>query len=368
MVNEQVTTIELASGTPQAVKFSESYPYYWVINMSGSEVYAAIDSTPEADSDGTYTIASGEKLRISGSFSNSLTLLGEGKVQVIAASIATPPFVVAKKGGDEIELLKFIDVVSECVSGSSYNSGSVFILWNRSDGQKEWDVLRFNANPLTVKIGNYALSRESGFNANKFTLYGGMAVTAAIYDNDGFIYPNRYKGAVVSNWGFTAETDMSIDKMISTKTDITVSPALNDIWTTDEKGFKIELPLRFIFKDCWTLANADDVTGIFALWWNNSYQFLFMVNNRFPVLDYANDRILYGSGETFKLIGNFGTYLNGESYTQETITLPAASETEYVSGFKSKLDLSKVYFNSEDILDENGNVILPKNCNIEDFI
>ena len=103
MVNEQVTTIELASGTPQTIKFSAAYPYYWICNMSDSEVYATIDGTPEADKDGTYTIAAGEKLRISGSFSNSLTLLGEGKVQVIASGIATPPFVVAKRGGETVE-------------------------------------------------------------------------------------------------------------------------------------------------------------------------------------------------------------------------------------------------------------------------
>lgn len=364
-----VKTVTLTAGTPQAVAFSEAYPFYWLDNKTSDDVYASVGGTPEPDTDGTYTIAAGSQLRISGGdFNGGIVLLGEGKVQVIAAGIAAPPFVSVKKGGDGIELLKFIDIVSECVSSSSYNSGSVVMLWSKSNGQKEWDVLRFNANPVTVKIGNYALSRKIGFTANKFTMYGGMAVTAAIYDNDGFVYPNRYKGTAFSNWGFTAENDFSIDKIISTKTDVSVSPALNDTWTTDEKGFKVQLPLKFIFKDCWALANADDVTGVFALWWNNSYQFLFMVNNRFPILDYANDKILYGSGETFKVISSFGKYLSGESYTQETITLPDASETEYISGFKSKLDLSKVYFNSEDILDENGNVVLPKNCNIEDFI
>ena len=65
MVNEQVTTVELTAGTPQTIEFSGAYPYYWVNNMSGSEVYAAL-STPEADSDGTYTIAAGSQLRISG--------------------------------------------------------------------------------------------------------------------------------------------------------------------------------------------------------------------------------------------------------------------------------------------------------------
>lgn len=125
MVNEQVTTIELAAGTPEEVKFAGSYPYYWVINMSDSEVYAAVNRTPEADADGTYTIAAGEKLRISGGVNNSsITLLGEGKVQVIASVIATPPFVAAKRGGDEGALtmgtFKGAAVSNDVLTGTIY--------------------------------------------------------------------------------------------------------------------------------------------------------------------------------------------------------------------------------------------------------
>ena len=101
MVNEQVTTVELTAGTPQTIEFSGAYPYYWVNNMSGSEVYAAL-STPEADSDGTYTIAAGSQLRISGgAFNTKLNLLGSGKVQIIASSIASCPFKPAQGGGGE---------------------------------------------------------------------------------------------------------------------------------------------------------------------------------------------------------------------------------------------------------------------------
>ncbi|MGN1105817.1 MAG: hypothetical protein ACI4RH_04135 [Huintestinicola sp.] len=124
MVNEQVTTIELAAGTPEEVKFAGSYPYYWVINMSDSEVYAAVNRTPEADADGTYTIAAGEKLRISGGVNNSsITLLGEGKVQVIASVIATPPFVAAKRGGDTnltMGTFKGAAVSDEVLTGTIY--------------------------------------------------------------------------------------------------------------------------------------------------------------------------------------------------------------------------------------------------------
>lgn len=99
MVNEQVTTIELTAGTPSTVEFSGAYPYYWVDNKSDSEVYASL-GTPEAGTDGTYTIAAGSQLRISGgAFNTKLCLLGSGKVQVIASSIASCPFKQAQGGG-----------------------------------------------------------------------------------------------------------------------------------------------------------------------------------------------------------------------------------------------------------------------------
>ena len=116
MVNEQVTTVELTAGTPQTIEFSGAYPYYWVNNMSGSEVYAAL-STPEADSDGTYTIAAGSQLRISGgAFNTKLNLLGSGKVQVIASAIASCPFKPAQGGGDTVKKVNDVEPVNGNVS------------------------------------------------------------------------------------------------------------------------------------------------------------------------------------------------------------------------------------------------------------
>lgn len=100
MVNEQVTTVELETGTPHNIRFSGSYPYFWINNMSDSNVYGAVNDTPTADADGTYTIAAGSQLRISGgSFNSGLTLLGSGKVQIVASTIADCPFKLAAKGG-----------------------------------------------------------------------------------------------------------------------------------------------------------------------------------------------------------------------------------------------------------------------------
>ena len=96
-----VKTVTLTADTPQKVTFEGAYPYYWIDNKSASDVYASV-GVPEADADGTYTVAAGSQMRISGGVGNDgITLLGEGKVQVVASAIAACPFKQAQKGGGD---------------------------------------------------------------------------------------------------------------------------------------------------------------------------------------------------------------------------------------------------------------------------
>ena len=100
MIKDPVTTITLTAGTPQSVKFASSYPFYWIDNKTPGNVYARIGGTPVPDSDGTFTIAAGSQLRVSGgAFDNDITLLGSGKVQIIASELASCPFKLGSKGG-----------------------------------------------------------------------------------------------------------------------------------------------------------------------------------------------------------------------------------------------------------------------------
>ena len=95
-----VKTVTLTAGTPQAVTFSEAYPFYWIDNKTSGEVYASVGGTPEPGKDGTYTIAAGSQLRISGGdFNGGIVLLGEGRVQVVASGIAACPFKSAPVSG-----------------------------------------------------------------------------------------------------------------------------------------------------------------------------------------------------------------------------------------------------------------------------
>ena len=95
-----VKTVTLTADTPQKITFEGAYPYYWIDNKSAGNIYASVGRTPEADTDDTYTVAAGSQLRISGGVGNDgITLLGEGKVQVIASTIAACPFKSASEGG-----------------------------------------------------------------------------------------------------------------------------------------------------------------------------------------------------------------------------------------------------------------------------
>ena len=95
-----VKTVTLTADTPQKVTFKGAYPYYWIDNKTALDVYASVGGTPEADKDDTYTITAGSQLRISGGVGNDgITLLGDGKVQIIASAIAACPFKSASEGG-----------------------------------------------------------------------------------------------------------------------------------------------------------------------------------------------------------------------------------------------------------------------------
>lgn len=112
-----VKTVTLTADTPQKVTFEGgAYPYYWIDNKSAGNIYASVGRTPEADTDDTYTVAAGSQLRISGGVGNDgITLLGEGKVQVIASTIAACPFKSAPAvggGGGSDTVDEFLNITS----------------------------------------------------------------------------------------------------------------------------------------------------------------------------------------------------------------------------------------------------------------
>lgn len=164
-----VKTVTLTAGTPQTVAFSESYPFYWIDNKTSGDVYASV-GTPEPDTDGTYTIAAGSQLRISGGVGNGgITLLGEGNVQVVASGIASCPFKSAQGGGG-IKYINGIAAVNGELAltqslipsdGTAYQfpyyiqSGTVTVGSNTSGGVSINFPVSFKAEPILLFSATY---------------------------------------------------------------------------------------------------------------------------------------------------------------------------------------------------------------------
>ena len=100
-----VKTVTLAAGAVTTVRFDASFPYYWIDNQTENTIYAAIGAEPIPETDGTFTVAAGGKVRLSGGITPSeIKLKGSGKVQVVASGIAECPFNSAPVSGGGKEL------------------------------------------------------------------------------------------------------------------------------------------------------------------------------------------------------------------------------------------------------------------------
>lgn len=267
------------------------------------------------------------------------------------------------QGGEKISLLEYMEILSKGFYDSSSLDGVIYVIL-----QDSWSVLRYSSY-FRAEIGNLSLSRENGLVAQKFGFVGSFAVTQAS-NSGGFVFPN-IQGSYYNNSGWLwnySEKEKHKFKILFTKPFYKIPPALENIWICNEE-FNFELPLKIKFNDYFALGNKDDVTGIFALKFYGTPQFLFMLNGKFPIFDYSQDIINYGSSYSYKFIDLNSYVENSNTYNyKQTLNLPSASSSSYTKNLKSQVDLSTVYFNSEDILDENGNVVLPKNCDITDFI
>lgn len=162
-----VKTVTLATDTPQKITFEGgAYPYYWIDNKSAGNIYASVGGTPEADVDDTYTVAAGSQLRVSGGVGNDgVTLLGEGKVQIIASTIAACPFKSASGGGDAKLIggvpIDLTGIYNRQVIGYDEESGKLIPMMSYARTQailpststpKIWTVTQ---NDGTILDGNY---------------------------------------------------------------------------------------------------------------------------------------------------------------------------------------------------------------------
>ncbi|MCM1024766.1 MAG: hypothetical protein NC395_12030 [Prevotella sp.] len=100
-------TIEL-TGSETEVRFGENYPYFWVRNHGGGDVYMSALPGIVPGADGVTLIPAGEG-RSTGDLgqANALYFLGEGKIEISPQHNAVCPFFKrGGKGGDINDFLK----------------------------------------------------------------------------------------------------------------------------------------------------------------------------------------------------------------------------------------------------------------------
>lgn len=99
-VNSNVTTIEL-TGSEEKVQFAVPYPYYWILNTSGAEMYASISEGVTANTDGVVPVPiGGAACTMHGTTIDTVYVLGTGSCVVMGTYSAFCPFKTASGGGD----------------------------------------------------------------------------------------------------------------------------------------------------------------------------------------------------------------------------------------------------------------------------
>lgn len=273
-------------------------------------------------------------------------------------------FIVRRGGGggsgETIDFVQYVETLAEGFMGREIEG-----YLNLRSPDNSWNSLIIfdGYTPFEIGIQGTTLNRADGFVASTIVAKNGdiYYMTADASDSI-FKYPSAN--------GFCSYFDSFRSDTVCTTNiaDINLSPAISRVWSTTDE-FKIPVPLSVKFKDLYTLTNTEGVTGVFILLWSGQIQCLFMVNGCFPVFNYTTGKIIYryDAGETYKFLWLDQYPIDGYVCAPQGRILNSASTATSVS-FDPGYDLSNVFFNSEDILDEHGNVVVPKNCDLSDFI
>ena len=212
MPNVKTTTL---SGTETKVTLPQNYPYCFITNMSGAEIYASGNPGIVPYADGVYTIPAGTEIRISPEASgDTLWLLGSGKVQIRGEEIAAPTsFKRSVKGGE-----------------SSF-SGDYNDLTNKPDIPVPSEVINSNSTNETVStskaVFDYVNNQVSGLvGAAPDTLDTLEELAAAIQDNKDVI--DVLDAAITNKADKSALSNYATQYDLSAKQDIITKPPITD--------------------------------------------------------------------------------------------------------------------------------------------
>lgn len=220
-----VKTVTLTADTPQKITFEGAYPYFWIDNKSASDVYASVGGTPEADADDTYTVAAGSQLRISGGVGNDgITLLGEGKVQIIASTIAACPFKSAPAvggGGGSDTVDEFLSITSPNPVQNKAIKAELDKKANSKHSHNVADISDFPDIPDETAISGMGFTKNSGDYSKP---NGGIPKTDLTADVQASLdkantalqsYTEKYTGTYSKPSNGIPKADLSIDVQAS---------------------------------------------------------------------------------------------------------------------------------------------------------
>ena len=117
-------------------------------------------------------------------------------------------------------------------------------------------------------------------------------------------------------------------------------------------------------KEILNVTNAvDNITGVCVYKWNSDVIISFFVDGFFAYLDLTDRKLIYDP-----TLNSYRNVLPLTEHISLTLTSnPYTYAEKYFETLLSNIE-TEVYFNSEPLCDENGNVLLEANCTIEDFI
>lgn len=132
---------------------------------------------------------------------------------------------------------------------------------------------------------------------------------------------------------------------------------------------------KIAFKEIFAVTSDKNITGAMLYKWNTNYAVDFYVDNNTPIMDITNARLDRSTNNLYKNIDGYmlpttSDYSDTYKLTNViTLTLGTAAQygTSYFSTMLADLE-GNVFFNTFDLCDENGNVLLAKNCDISFFV
>ena len=126
--------------------------------------------------------------------------------------------------------------------------------------------------------------------------------------------------------------------------------------------------------EMFTFSETDgDISGVMIYKWGNGWNIDCFLNGTVPIMDTTNSRYDRGTSCMTADLSNYyddGTLNIGKANLaiKEMVLAEAIQYgTSYFSDVLNNLT-DRVFFNTFDLCDENGNVLLPANCSIFDFI